>query len=50
MLSMITTWAYCRKPAQKYAISRERQDTFGATLSKAAAAMEAGRFADEITP
>ncbi|HDW3954484.1 TPA: acetyl-CoA C-acetyltransferase [Escherichia coli] len=37
--------------AQKYAISRERQDTFALrSQQKAAAAMEAGRFADEITP
>ncbi|MFO6484899.1 hypothetical protein ACLBR5_20180 [Escherichia coli] len=36
--------------AQKYAISRERQDASLRSSQKAAAAMEAGRFADEITP
>ncbi|MBF8778197.1 acetyl-CoA C-acetyltransferase [Pseudomonas fulva] len=35
----------------KYAISREAQDAFAAaSQQKAAAAIEAGRFADEITP
>ena len=35
----------------KYAISREAQDAFAAASQhKAAAAIEAGRFADEITP
>ncbi|MCY1358979.1 Acetyl-CoA acetyltransferase [compost metagenome] len=36
---------------EKYGISREAQDTFAATSQqKAAAAIEAGRFKDEITP
>ena len=37
--------------AEKYEISREAQDAFAATSQqKAAAAIEAGRFVDEITP
>ncbi|HEY7903831.1 MAG TPA: acetyl-CoA C-acyltransferase [Casimicrobiaceae bacterium] len=37
--------------AQRYAISRERQDEFGArSQQRAAAAADAGRFADEIVP
>jgi acetyl-CoA C-acetyltransferase len=37
--------------AQRYAISRERQDEFGArSQQRAAAAAAAGRFADEIVP
>ncbi len=37
--------------AEKYGITREEQDTFAArSQQKAAAAMEAGRFADEIIP
>ncbi|MDF2643240.1 MAG: phbA [Pseudomonas sp.] len=37
--------------AQKYEISREAQDAFAAlSQQKAAAAIESGRFADEITP
>jgi acetyl-CoA C-acetyltransferase len=37
--------------ADKYAISREAQDAFAAaSQQKAAAAIEAGRFVDEITP
>lgn len=37
--------------AQKYAISRERQDTFALhSQQKAASAIETGRFADEIAP
>ena len=37
--------------AEKYGISREEQDTFAArSQQKAVAAMEAGRFADEIIP
>ncbi len=37
--------------AQKYDISREAQDAFAAlSQQKAIAAIEAGRFADEITP
>lgn len=36
---------------EKYAISREEQDAFAAaSQAKAAAAIEAGRFTDEITP
>lgn len=37
--------------AEKFAISREAQDAFAAaSQQKAAAAIESGRFADEITP
>lgn len=39
------------KVAEKYGISREEQDEFAAeSQKKAAAAIEAGRFADEIIP
>ncbi|MFJ3377433.1 acetyl-CoA C-acetyltransferase [Pseudomonas sp. NPDC086112] len=37
--------------AEKYSLTREQQDTFAAaSQQKAVAAIEAGRFADEITP
>ncbi|MGH8389924.1 MAG: acetyl-CoA C-acetyltransferase [Pseudomonas sp.] len=37
--------------AEKYSLSREQQDAFAAaSQQKAVAAIEAGRFADEITP
>ncbi|MGP3792636.1 acetyl-CoA C-acetyltransferase, partial [Pseudomonas sp. B392_1p] len=37
--------------AEKYGLSRAEQDAFAAASQhKAAAAIEAGRFADEITP
>ncbi|VVP91986.1 Acetyl-CoA acetyltransferase [Pseudomonas fluorescens] len=37
--------------AEKYSLSREQQDAFAAaSQQKATAAIEAGRFADEITP
>ncbi len=52
MPSTTTTWASPpRTWWSKYGISREAQDAFAAaSQQKAAAAIEAGRFADEITP
>ncbi len=53
MLSMITTWALLQKTLgakNMPSVASDRTHSRYVLSKKAAAAMEAGRFADEITP
>ena len=52
MLTIISTWESLLKIiAEKYGITREEQDAFALeSQKKAVAAVDAGRFKDEIVP